>query len=101
MFCPRSADSHSLRCLRAYDRAHNEWPALHLPEVYLLEGGYKRFFCEFPELCEPRAYTLMLDPQHRDSMDAALKERDRRRRWGRRSKSMSAVCTPRCLLLPH
>ena len=32
--------------MRAYDRALNldSWPTLHFPHIFLLEGGYKRFF---------------------------------------------------------
>ncbi|XP_077780824.1 M-phase inducer phosphatase 3 isoform X5 [Podarcis muralis] len=35
------------RYLREEDRAMNEYPALHYPELYVLQGGYKDFFVEY------------------------------------------------------
>jgi len=32
------------RFVRERDRALNEYPALHYPELYVLKGGYKEFF---------------------------------------------------------
>ena len=37
------------------------YPKLLYPELYLLAGGYRRFFSEAPECCSPRAYVLMED----------------------------------------
>jgi rhodanese-related sulfurtransferase len=34
-------------------------------ELYLLRGGYKRFFQAYPELCRSRAYLRMDDAAHR------------------------------------
>jgi rhodanese-related sulfurtransferase len=48
--------------LRLLDRTrvgYDRHPLLNYPEVYLLDGGYKRFFLEYPQLCEPRAYVTM------------------------------------------
>jgi M-phase inducer phosphatase 2 len=50
------------RHLRSLDRASNTYPALQYPEIYLLEGGYKAFFQEHMEYCEPPNYRLMVDP---------------------------------------
>lgn len=51
------------RLLREMDRTANKehYPALHFPETYLLEGGYKAFFEKYPELCTPNDYVRMLD----------------------------------------
>ena len=38
------------------------FPALHYPECYLLSHGYKEFYKHYPELCEPRNYVPMNDP---------------------------------------
>lgn len=38
------------------------------PEVYVLEGGYKKFFETFPEYCVPTEYTRMLDPTYKEEM---------------------------------
>ncbi|KAI9217123.1 Rhodanese-like domain-containing protein, partial [Blastocladiella britannica] len=39
--------------LRAQDRIVNmaRYPDVHFPEIYVLEGGYKRFFEEMPHRC--------------------------------------------------
>jgi hypothetical protein len=54
------------RFLRSRDRGLNaeNYPALHFPELYLLEGGYKAFFERHPAHCSPSAYRTMLDPNH-------------------------------------
>lgn len=49
------------RFLRSKDRESNAYPALHHPELYLLEGGYKAFFNTHKELCVPCAYRKMVD----------------------------------------
>lgn len=38
---------------RAYDRSENieSYPKLSYPHLFLLEGGYKAFFAQYPELC--------------------------------------------------
>ena len=53
-----------MRELRKRDRCLNKdsYPALHHPEIYLMHNGYKEFFEHYPELCEPRAYQTMQDP---------------------------------------
>lgn len=35
------------RFIRKRDRAMNEYPRLHYPELYILKGGYKEFFQHF------------------------------------------------------
>ncbi|XP_068206153.1 M-phase inducer phosphatase-like [Palaemon carinicauda] len=58
------------RLLRETDRATNKehYPALHFPETYLLEGGYKAFFEKYPELCTPKCYVRMLDSNHAEDL---------------------------------
>ena len=45
------------------DRELNKltYPALHYPECYLLHEGYKVFYENYPELCDPQAYVQMAD----------------------------------------
>jgi len=52
--------------IRAWDRKKHEhcYPKLIYPEMYLLEGGYKKFFEEFPDTCNPRGYVEMKDQYH-------------------------------------
>ncbi|XP_077992206.1 M-phase inducer phosphatase 1-like [Glandiceps talaboti] len=54
------------RFLRNKDRDCNKesYPALHYPELYLLDGGYKLFFESCKDLCEPQTYKQMLDKDH-------------------------------------
>lgn len=49
--------------LRGKDRVLNEsvYPKLWYPEIYVLDGGYKRFFAECPSYCDPEAYVSMND----------------------------------------
>lgn len=53
------------RFLRSEDRAHNAYPALDYPEMYLLNGGYKQFYNDHKELCDPCGYLPMADPQYK------------------------------------
>nr|BAN21376.1 m-phase inducer phosphatase [Riptortus pedestris] len=52
------------RFLRKEDRAGHEYPQLAYPELYLLHGGYKAFFENHKDLCEPQSYRTMQDPAH-------------------------------------
>lgn len=59
-----------VRQLRKEDRTKNamNYPLLNYPEIYILEGGYKKFFQSFPEHCDPMEYMQMLHPEHADEM---------------------------------
>ncbi|KAL4244086.1 MPI phosphatase family protein [Abortiporus biennis] len=50
--------------LRSKDRSMNNhvYPRIHYPEVYILEGGYCRFYQECGQRCEPNGYVQMDDP---------------------------------------
>lgn len=63
------------RVLRNLDRTHNVYPNLRFPEVYILEGGYKAFFGEYPEWCVPRSYVKMHSKAHKKEflMEEALR----------------------------
>lgn len=41
------------RFVRERDRAMNEYPSLHYPELYILKGGYKEFFQDFKVRAPP------------------------------------------------
>ncbi|KAM5171277.1 M-phase inducer phosphatase 3 [Mantella aurantiaca] len=66
------------RLLREEDRARNEYPSLHYPELYLLKGGYKEFFPEYKVLCEPQGYCPM---HHQDYREELLKCRTKSKSW--------------------
>jgi M-phase inducer tyrosine phosphatase len=69
--CPLFSAKH----LRSRDRAVNNhnYPRVHFPEVYILEGGYCQYFKESGVRCEPPGYVRMDDPKHaasrREDMD--------------------------------
>ncbi|EFA82621.1 tyrosine phosphatase [Heterostelium album PN500] len=56
----RAPDCYSL--FRDIDRKSNCYPNVHYPEIYLLNGGYKKFFETFPEKCT-KDYIKMDDPR--------------------------------------
>ncbi|XP_012682340.1 M-phase inducer phosphatase 2 isoform X2 [Clupea harengus] len=72
------------RFVRERDRALNEYPHLHYPELYILKGGYKEFFPLHELVCEPQAYRPM---HHEEFREDLRKFRLRSRTWaGERSK---------------
>lgn len=72
------------RFVRERDRAMNEYPNLHYPELYILKGGYKEFFPVFQVQCEPQSYRPM---HHEDFKEDLRKFRMKSRTWaGERSK---------------
>jgi len=81
----------SYKRIRSSDRKINEsnYPDLYYPEMYLLEGGYKQFFKDFPELCEPQAYVEMKDPLYTPEMRVGMQSRGR-------SKSQRRFFTQSC-----
>jgi M-phase inducer tyrosine phosphatase len=56
----------SAKHLRSRDRAVNNhnYPRVHFPEVYILEGGYCQYFKESGARCKPPGYVRMDDPNH-------------------------------------
>lgn len=52
--------------LRNMDRMKNPYPSLSIPEIYVMEGGYKRFYSTYPELCCPQGYITMDNTDYRD-----------------------------------
>ncbi|XP_062379058.1 M-phase inducer phosphatase 2 [Sardina pilchardus] len=72
------------RFVRERDRALNEYPHLHYPELYVLKGGYKEFFPLHQLVCEPQSYRPM---HHEDYREDLRKFRLKSRTWaGERSK---------------
>ncbi|KAM4705220.1 M-phase inducer phosphatase 1 [Rhinophrynus dorsalis] len=70
--------------LREKDRDLNEYPHLHYPELYILQGGYKEFFKKHKAFCTPQGYRPM---NHEDFKEDLRKFRLKSRTWaGERSK---------------
>ena len=70
-----------MRCLRNADRSFNacDYPKLRYPELYLLDGGYQRFFESFPRHCVPQNYVKMTDRNFAQDM----------KKFRRKAKSMN------------
>ena len=68
--------------LRSMDRQLNadKYPLLNFPEIYVMKGGYKNFYDQQPEKCEPQFYIPMLHEDHRTDL----------KKFRRKSKSWSA-----------
>nr|XP_028600268.1 M-phase inducer phosphatase 2 isoform X2 [Podarcis muralis] len=72
------------RFVREKDRASNEYPSLHYPELYVLKGGYKEFFPQYQMHCEPQNYRPM---HHKDFKEDLRNFRLKSRTWaGEKSK---------------
>ncbi|XP_057284353.1 M-phase inducer phosphatase 1-like, partial [Pezoporus wallicus] len=72
------------RFVREQDRARNEYPALHYPELYVLKGGYREFFPQYQSHCEPQDYRPM---HHEDFKEDLRRFRLKSRTWaGERSR---------------
>ncbi|XP_042550511.1 M-phase inducer phosphatase 2 [Dipodomys spectabilis] len=56
------------RFVRERDRAANDYPSLYYPEMYILKGGYREFFPQYPEFCEPQDYRPMNHENFRAEM---------------------------------
>ncbi|XP_062992061.1 M-phase inducer phosphatase 2 [Elgaria multicarinata webbii] len=56
------------RFVREKDRACNDYPSLHYPELYILKGGYKEFFPQYQMHCEPQNYCPMHHEDHKEDL---------------------------------
>jgi len=81
-----------IRLLRHYDRSVNHlrgfnWPLCSFPDIYLLDGGYRKFFDNHKLYCEPQHYVPENAKQHQ--MSRVLHKRTRKEQL-RRTQSFSA-----------
>ncbi|KAK9477601.1 hypothetical protein V1514DRAFT_108443 [Lipomyces japonicus] len=60
--------------LRNRDRQQNmhNYPELHYPDVYILDGGYSSFFSSYRSMCEPQQYVEMQSTLHKDLCEKEL-----------------------------
>ncbi|KAM8920484.1 M-phase inducer phosphatase 2 isoform 4-T4 [Lycaon pictus] len=56
------------RFIRERDRTANDYPSLYYPEMYILKGGYKEFFPQYPTFCEPQDYRPMNHEAFKDEL---------------------------------
>ena len=69
--------------LRRLDTALHPFPALSpsFPDMYVMEGGYRKWVTDFPELCEPHGgYVEMNAKQWREECGRGLKARKAEKR---------------------
>lgn len=60
-----------LKLLRKIDReliGAARFPALHLPQIFLMTGGYREFYGKHPKFCTPSSYVPMDDPAYNDQL---------------------------------
>lgn len=62
------------------------YPALHYPDVYILEGGYSSFFHQHSIRCEPEQYVQMKDASH---LHTCEKEMAKLQKRGKISRTQS------------
>ncbi|KAJ2925223.1 hypothetical protein H1R20_g11875, partial [Candolleomyces eurysporus] len=88
--------------LRARDRAMNNhnYPKIHYPEVYVLEGGYCHYFKVSSKRCDPPAYVTMDDPNHASSRREDL-DQFRKTKFGRHKSYAYGDGTLKPALLPQ
>jgi len=79
--------------LRSWDRKKHEacYPTLLFPEMYLLEGGYRKFYEECADFCEPRGYIEMRDQFFINECKEAMKFRNRSKSCSRISRSCTNI----------
>jgi len=77
--------------LRRRDRElhSSNYPELYYPEIYVMEGGYKKFFEEFKEQCEPEFYLTMDDPAYKQECRDGLKL------IGLQGNNINGTCRPK------
>ncbi|KAF7190763.1 M-phase inducer phosphatase [Pseudocercospora fuligena] len=60
--------------VRSHDRNVNaaNYPHLTYPEMYILDGGYSKFFAEHPTKCFPQSYVEMNDQRHEQACERGM-----------------------------
>ncbi|SCV69076.1 BQ2448_2096 [Microbotryum intermedium] len=76
--------------LRKQDRLknHHDYPNIHYPEVYVLQGGYAEFYRSFPERCIG-GYLAMDDPEHIAKRSTQLNNFRQRKRQFQRANTFT------------
>jgi hypothetical protein len=71
--------------VRSQDRKENahRYPALHYPEVYILDGGYSSFYHTNSTRCFPQNYLRMDAKEHEQSCERGLNKLRQRSKLNR------------------
>ncbi|KAF2075215.1 hypothetical protein CYY_003476 [Polysphondylium violaceum] len=85
----RAPDCYNI--FRDMDRRFNNYPTIQYPQIYLLSGGYKRFWETFPTSCDG-GYTTMNDSRYTNEFKNEKKreedlKKEEQRRKNKRSQS--------------
>eukprot|EP01113_Clastostelium_recurvatum_P005497 TRINITY_DN12459_c1_g1_i1.p1 TRINITY_DN12459_c1_g1~~TRINITY_DN12459_c1_g1_i1.p1 ORF type:complete len:350 (-),score=48.89 TRINITY_DN12459_c1_g1_i1:46-1020(-) len=83
----------SFRLVRGLDRRFNalRYPALHFPQMYVLDGGYRNFFSSFPSYCLG-GIVYMLDKGYKNQL--------KQHRGLKRSRSLPLSASTSSLFFP-
>jgi len=91
------------KAFRVYDRKNNAYPSLKFPEIYILEGGYSKFYPTLSNLCAPSNYVSMFDKSFQAEMEEedkkyhqSWKKHTKKRTKKRRHKSQSRIYQVQC-----
>lgn len=62
------------KSIRSHDRHVNaaNYPHLTFPELYILDGGYSKFFAQNPSKCYPQNYVEMNDTRHEQACERGM-----------------------------
>ncbi|KAK0947049.1 m-phase inducer phosphatase [Friedmanniomyces endolithicus] len=71
--------------IRSHDRNVNiaRYPALTFPDVYILEGGYSKFFANHRWKCFPQSYVEMNDQRHEQDCERGMAKVKQRQKLSR------------------
>ena len=60
--------------IRGYDRTFNaaNYPHLTYPEIYILDGGYSKFYAQHRSRCQPQNYVEMNDQRHEQACERGM-----------------------------
>ena len=66
----------NFKVIRGEDRKRNliRYPQLTFPNLYILKGGYSKFYRDFPEFCFPQCYVKMKDKKYARELSVAIKK---------------------------
>lgn len=86
--------SHLRNCDRMIN--YDNYPDLYYPDILILDGGYKGFFDEYPNLCFPRKYVGMDSSENLTSRDQEMERfrNDSKKMISRNSSSHKLTAVP-------
>jgi M-phase inducer tyrosine phosphatase len=73
--------------VRSHDRTDNinNYPRLSYPEMYILDGGYSKFYSQYRNKCYPQNYVEMNDQRHEQACEQGMAKVKQRQKLHRAS----------------